>query len=111
MGLRLADIGSRLLTWRDLLVIVRNLPPTSSLSRAINGEAADWGVTEHLLALIADHLAGANWQRGGGQGMQPRPVRRPGADTESRTFGSGDAIPMSQFNDWWNTVTPTADGG
>ena len=109
MGLRLADLGSRLLTWRDLLVIARNLPRTSALSRSINGEAADWGTSEHLLALIADHLAGANWQRGGGRDMQPHPVPRPGVDTGGRSIGS-DPIPMSQFGTWWETGTTDGSG-
>jgi hypothetical protein len=42
-------------------VLVRHLPRDSALLREVQGEAADWSVTDHLLALIADQLAEANW--------------------------------------------------
>lgn len=35
-------------------------------------------MTDHLLAAVVDLLAGANWQRGGGKGRKPKPVKRPG---------------------------------
>jgi hypothetical protein len=49
------------LTSRRLRVLVEHLPADSSFARAVNGEAAEWGVTEHLLAAVADQLAAANW--------------------------------------------------
>ena len=49
------------------------------MSRAINGEAARWGDTEHLLAAMVDLLAGANWQRAGDKRRPaPEPITRPG---------------------------------
>lgn len=42
------------------------------------GSDAAWTTGEHLTAVVADVLAGANWQRGGGKGAQPKPVPRPG---------------------------------
>jgi hypothetical protein len=51
---------------------------------ALNGRSAHWGVQEHLLATVADLLAGANWQRGGGKGQRPKPVPRPDPRAEKR---------------------------
>ena len=44
--------------------------PGTLLSRELTGD--DWTLDQHLVALIADHLAVANWQRQGKQGA-PRP--------------------------------------
>lgn len=41
------------------------------------GDRADWTVTDYLLARVAHLLAQANWQRGGGKGARPKPVRPP----------------------------------
>lgn len=40
-----------------------------------------------LLALIADLLAGANWQRGGGKGQRPKPIPRPGVGPQTTRIG------------------------
>jgi hypothetical protein len=50
----------------------------------LHGDAARWGVSEHLQATIVDVLMGANWQRGGGKGQRPTPISRPDARTEKR---------------------------
>jgi hypothetical protein len=31
----------------------------------------------HLLAAVAHLLAGGNWQRGGGKGARPKPIKLP----------------------------------
>lgn len=102
MGLRLSDLGSRLLTWRDLRVIVGNLSRGSALSRAINGDGDHWGIAEHLLASIADTLSLLGWAAGLFRGPKPRPYQRPGVDDGSSSFGSG-AIPISDFDAWWDS--------
>lgn len=38
---------------------------------------AAWTIQEHLTAHLVDILNGANWQRGGGKGSQPKPLPRP----------------------------------
>lgn len=59
-----------------------------------------WSVTDYLLAIVADHLAMANWQRQGKKGApKPKPIPRPG-DNNSAKYGE-DPIPISEFNDWW----------
>lgn len=90
-----------MLSWRDLLVIVRNSPRTSALAGAIHGEAATWGITDHLLAAAVDALLGANWQRTGKKGGKPKPVKRPIRDKakRARRLGSG-GLPVAQFDAW-----------
>lgn len=54
----------------------------------MNGDAAQWGWQEHLLASAVDALHAANWQRAGKKNApRPKPVRRPGAvDPNERRF-------------------------
>lgn len=40
-------------------------------------ELEHWDVNSYLLANVADLLAGANWQRGGGKTARPKPTQRP----------------------------------
>jgi hypothetical protein len=44
-----------------LAALVRHLPPDSAFARARDAEAAQWTLTDHLLAAVVDHLAIANW--------------------------------------------------
>jgi hypothetical protein len=47
----------------------------------VHGDAAEWSIDSHLLALIADIGQIANWQRteNGSKGRNvPKPIRRPG---------------------------------
>lgn len=57
---------------------------SSPLGVALHGDAARWGVSEHLLATAVDALLGANWQRSGGKGAKPKPVRRPDPRAEKK---------------------------
>uniref|UniRef100_A0AAU2JUS5 Uncharacterized protein n=1 Tax=Streptomyces sp. NBC_00049 TaxID=2903617 RepID=A0AAU2JUS5_9ACTN len=43
------------------MVLVKHLPQDSAVNRDLFGEAADWSVTDHLLAATVDHLAAGNW--------------------------------------------------
>lgn len=69
--------GSERLSWRDLLVIVRNAPRSSQLHRTHVGDAAEWGVNELLAANMVDLLQNIVWQNGGGKGPRPKPIPRP----------------------------------
>ena len=104
VGLHLTDLGTPALTWRDLIVFLRQAPRTSAYTRAREPERASWGVTDYLLATIADALAVANWQRASqgrrAPGPRPKPIPRPGAE-EKQVFGRG-AIRISDFNEWWD---------
>lgn len=65
-------------------MLIQQLPRDSALNRDLYGEAADWSVTDHLLAAAVDHLAAANWMFAtvnsdeNDQPEPPAPVPRPG---------------------------------
>jgi hypothetical protein len=103
MGLRLRDIGTEALTWRDLFVIVRQLPESSALARAIAGPDGEWGLQEQLLAGVLDKVRVLVWQNtaDGHKGLrQPPPIPRPGvAPPAEITYGS-DAISIDEMADW-----------
>ncbi|WP_328911034.1 hypothetical protein [Streptomyces sp. NBC_00234] len=42
-------------------MLIQQLPRDSGLSRELNGEVADWSVTDYLLAHTVDQLQEANW--------------------------------------------------
>ncbi|WP_442817077.1 hypothetical protein [Streptomyces sp. NBC_01334] len=78
-------------------MLVKQLPRDSALNRELHGEAAEWSVTDHLLAAVVDHLAAANWMfacvnsEEGDQPDAPAPVPRPTEPAADGTHGAGDA--------------------
>ncbi|MFJ7064543.1 hypothetical protein [Streptomyces sp. NPDC101115] len=59
------------------------------MQQELHGEAAEWSITDHLLAAVVDHLAVANWMfqcvntgEDDDQPEYPTPVPRPGNDDE-----------------------------
>lgn len=101
LGLRLRWLcdGTGRLDWGDLRAVVMHSPPGSPLRRDVGD---GWTVTDHLVALVADTLAVANWQRQGKRNApRPKPLPRPGMK-EDRVYGS-DPIPLSEFSEWWET--------
>lgn len=70
------------------MLLVKHLPRDSALNRELHGEAAEWSVSDHLLAAAVDHLAAANWMFAcvnsdeGDQPEPPAPVPRPSYDAE-----------------------------
>ncbi|HEY1395017.1 hypothetical protein [Roseateles sp.] len=68
-----------------MLVGALQKTPESLLHRALAGD--EWSLNDHLLALVHDQLALANWQRSGKQrGPKPKPIS-PLARKGSRTGG------------------------
>ena len=63
------------LTWRRFLSLLSQLPATSQTALSVNGYI--WGTIEELNAAQIDILAAANYQRGGGKGRRPEPIKRP----------------------------------
>ncbi len=110
LGLRLDDLGTDRLTWRDLWVIVHRSPRTSALSRSIAGEDIEWGLTEHLLAILIDATEVGNWQRASvgrkSPPQRPKPIKRPGSQPQGRAFGSAP-IPIKDFDAWWDSGVTT----
>ena len=88
-GLRLRQLGTEALTWRDLKIIIELQPPEkSALARTKDPEEVAWGISEHLLAIIADTTRVRVWQEGSGKAKdKPKPIPRPGiGDTEKTTY-------------------------
>ena len=102
LGLRLRQLGTDLLSWRDLLVIVQHSPHGSALMAAQNPDAAPWGLSEHLLAVIADSVIAANWMQskdGQKNRNRPKPIRRPGVEPDKKQFG-GRAESIDTIREW-----------
>ncbi|MEU9151682.1 hypothetical protein AB0D59_14250 [Streptomyces sp. NPDC048417] len=82
----LLDWHRETLSARRLALLVKHLPRESALNRELHGEAAEWSVSDHLLAAAVDHLAAANWMfasvnsEEGDQPDPPTPVPRPSYD-------------------------------
>lgn len=78
---------------RQVIAWINYLPSDSATGRALHGdEAIEWGLTEHLLAGTIDLLAWANYQRAGGQGSKPRPIKRPGVTDNDRRHGGATGL-------------------
>ena len=98
LGLRLDDLGTRRLSWRDLWVIVREAPNRSALVRAIDPESAAWSHTDYLLALVFDAVQIGNWHRAGSPaGYRPEPLERPGVERPNKKYGS-EAVGMAEMD-------------
>ena len=79
-----------------------NLPPDSAVARACDPDW-QWGLPEQLMALVADLLAIANWQRGAGKRSDfPRPISRPGVEPdETETIGGhAGALSLDDMRKW-----------
>ena len=86
----LADLFTGDLTWRRLSALVRHLPADSALARALARDDAPWlDPAATLLAAAVDELRAANWQRSGGRGPRPTPIRPASAGTPRRTVRYG----------------------
>lgn len=72
------DIG-RVLSWREFHHFLRWLPPTADSAYFRSRRPQSWWVTPETQILVAvlHALEGANWQRGGGQGSAPKPMKLP----------------------------------
>lgn len=107
LGQRLRNFPSSALTYGDLMAIIRQSPVDSAISRAVDPEQSAWGLTEQLLALVADYAANQLWmgtedaQKGRNR---PKPIPRPGVvdddeNTEVKKFGS-DPVPIAELDEF-----------
>lgn len=94
-GVDLLDIGTPALSWRRAGVLIRQLPREARLTQELH-PAQRWSQTDYLLALVADLLNLANWQRASAGRRsalpRPKPLRRPG-ESQGRTFGNRKFTP------------------
>lgn len=93
-GLDLLDIYRGTLSPRKVAALAANLPAGAATWQEMGVDAA-WTAEEHMLALIADTLQAANWQRGGGKGKQPKPLPRP-ADMKKQNEAKNAAFEQAR---------------
>ncbi|MEU6882005.1 hypothetical protein [Streptomyces sp. NPDC046712] len=79
------------------MTLIKHLPADSAVQREIHGEAAEWSISDHLLAAAVDHLAVANWMfqcvnssEDDDTPEPPKPVPRPGVTDEDGEEQDGD---------------------
>lgn len=89
LGLSPRLIGTPRFGWDDFAVWVKFMPASSQLFQAVRGP--QWSAELHMLANIFDTVAAANWQRGGGKGGRPKPIKRPGGKS-GQQFGKAVAF-------------------
>lgn len=107
---QLADLGGRLKS-RSLLHFCRMLPVSSRTRRAESAKAAEEGMWEDLgmmpglTATVIDELRYVEYllkqARSTHRLPLPVPIERPGVETGVKRVGDG-AIPIKDFDDWWN---------
>lgn len=111
--------GTDRLDWADIKAIIGQSPRTSALARHVNGEAAEWGTTDYLLAELIDVSSVVSWQLGGDpDAKRPAPYPRPewGSSISPKQPGSGDAsspagdpFDPNQSGKFEGVPTPIAD--
>lgn len=70
--------------------IVKHLPASSAYWRAREPEGARWGVSEYLLAVIADSLRWLVWAKtkdAKRNRNRPKPIPRPGDSEKKKSTG------------------------
>lgn len=109
-GRSLDDLGHTF-SWRELWVLIMRWQKTPGFATcdAVQGRE-HWDITAQLLANVYDVLEHANWQRIGKRSApKPKRLPRPWEKSKARKLGS-DPIPVSKFNDWWNSKVRPRDG-
>jgi hypothetical protein len=103
-GVDLLDYHRGRLSARRLRVLIQHLPRDAALVRAVHGEDAEWGLTEHLLAAAVDQLATGNWlfatahtPEQASPPERPRPVPRPGIDSHEPALPPATPAQLAAF--------------
>lgn len=110
-------MGSKRLTWRHLLVIVKQLPAGSALDRAQRGAESELGSESYLLGLVVNLLQAMSWQLGGNpKAPKPEPFLLPGQDApegaETVTSHRGRGMTVEEVNRilGWDQVNASTTG-
>jgi hypothetical protein len=101
LGYRVTDVPS-VLSWADLRDVIKYQPASSALYREMHAEDAPWGLSEHLLAVLADAVIAGNWMQsrdGQKNKNRPKPIPRPGVVPDKKKFG-GNAESIDTIRDW-----------
>lgn len=113
-GHGLTEVPYNGITWHDVFLFLTRLRADSSLISETDHDKAYWegnARTPMLLAQIIDELsylryefAVANTPKGKKKPNPPLLYPRPGIpdNRTTRTYGS-EAIPIRDFNDWWDS--------
>jgi hypothetical protein len=103
-GVDLHDYHRGRLSARRLRVLIQHLPRDAALVRAVHGEDAEWGLTEHLLAAAVDQLATGNWlfatvhtPEQASVPDRPAPVPRPGVAATGPDAGTAETATPEQL--------------
>lgn len=84
------------------------------MHRAITDDALGWGLNEQLLAMIADALHVANWQRSGDKKIPyPQRIPRPGVveDTVTTDTKIGTVRPVEEIRSLLGRRQEESDNG
>ena len=118
-GYQLRDVGGAL-SWGALLHFAMYLPRSSALSQELRPATdverwTDGTVTAPLIADLIDTVNNVGAVLiAKGTGRMPRhvkPYRRPWADDGTVTIGGADsAIPIADFEAWWDSKGRKGDG-
>lgn len=104
-GLRLRWVGSPEFEWVDLMDVVKNLPKTSAIYRAVHGQdEAEWGLLEHLMAGVLDNTGWLVWSKtkdaSKSGAKPPKPTPRPGVvDDSTKRIGKG-SLEVEAMKSW-----------
>lgn len=66
---------------------------------AFTDGASLWKTGDYLLAVVADALHGANWQRGNGKGRKPQRIPRPGMPDGNDRLGGGTKYTADELDE------------
>lgn len=107
LGLRVDDLGTERLTWRDLRIILAQQPRTSAFARATHGdEAVEWGIAEQLLAAAVNELRWLHWAKtknaGKASNREPEPIGptwwQQARKKKAVSMRVGDAMTTEEFD-------------
>lgn len=94
IGRRLDEVGTATFSWWDFSARVTFAQPDSILYRALHGYS--YGMEPRQLALVIELLRSSNWQRSGGRGPKPKPIRWPWSRPDGETKSIGTAAPLDE---------------
>lgn len=107
-GLRLRNLGSSSFTWRDLKVLVEQQRPGESALWMEQNPDHMWGLSEFLLADVADTLHMLFWAKtkdGAKNRNRPNPIERPGRRPERM---GKKPLPLDEMADWLAERVPVS---
>lgn len=101
-GLRWPRRDALFVDWEPILAVIESEPADGPIHRAKNPKDWHWYVPGyHETVLINELTAVANWQRAGGKGARPKPVKRPWDKNQDRKITPEKAMDTDEFLKWF----------